>query len=215
MRFEDKIYGVLRQRAEQRQVDIAPRRRRKSWLLASGAAGAALVTGAGVAFAVWSTSGSGSGASKAATLVISVSGTAPTTGGSSVHPLSVPGGSSGTSGGDLNVTITNNNGYTVYVDSIQQNGLVTVSGASGTCPSDSGTFPSSVTQGSFAYAGGYAAGTPPTYSSYTLPAPIAVPSSASPQTVTITNVVGMTNSSPTGCQGAILTIPVSVTLGTS
>ena len=168
----------------------------------------ALLLGFGIAWAVWTTTGTGSASSKAGTLVVTVSGTAPSTGGNSVHPFSVPGGSAGTLGGDLNVTITNNNGYTLYVDSIQQAGLIT---SSGSCPSDTGTFPGSVTQGSYAYVGG----APPTYANYTLPSPIAVPSSGSPQTITITNVVGMTNSSPTGCQGATLTVPVTLTLGTS
>ena len=182
--------------------------------------GISIVAGGSLAYAAWTaTATGGKGAGQAGTITVQASSTAPTFGsGQTVHPGSVAGGTSaaGTLGGDLYLTVTNNNGYPLYIDTIQQAGLVSASGGTGgTCSSDSGTFPSSVTMGSDAFVGTLTSGSP-TYASYTLPAQsVQVPSSATAQTIQIPNVLGMTSSSPNVCQGAALTVPVTVTLGTS
>lgn len=205
--------SLIRRIADRHDQRRAAGRKRSPKVVAIALA-IAIVGTAGVAYAAWQTTASGgSGAGKTALLAVTASGTAPTFGGTNqVHPGSTVGGTLTTQGGDLSVTITQNNGFTLYVDSIQQAGLIT---ASGSCPADTGTFPGSVTLGSDAYVGTFSAGPPTSYTSYTLPSPVAVTTSASAQTITIPDVIGMTAASPNTCQNVTLTVPVTLVLGTS
>ena len=199
------VLKYLADRQEDRRAGVKGRWTRRAFIMTL----ASVLGIAGVAYGAWQVTGSGGKASaQTGTITVNVSATAPSFGGTNtVHPGSVANGSGATQGGDLSVTITQNNGYTLYVDSIQQAGLIPLSGS---CPADTGTFPGSVTMGSDAYVG-----TSTSYTSYTLPTPVAVPSSASPQTINIPNVVSMSASSPNTCQNVSLTIPVTLTLGTS
>lgn len=186
----------------------------RSTVIATGTAGAMVLVG-GVAYAVWSATGTGSSTSQAGTIQFSVSGTAPTFGaGNTVHPGSVAGGTGDGLGGDLFVTINNTSGFSLKATQVAQSGLVSVTPLSGsTCATDTGTFPNQ-SSNSAAFVGtqapaAYGATTTGPLATYTLASPVTIPAGSS--TIKLTNVVGMGTASLTGCQGATLTIPVTVT----
>jgi hypothetical protein len=147
--------------------------------------GAAVIvmTGTGIAYAAWTASGSGSGYAKATTAqaLTTVDATADT-----VAQL-YPGAS-----GDVHVTIHNPNPYPVTVTSIGKvsNGTITASGGTGTCTTTGVSFDGA------------------TGLSILVPAKSnGVDGSAS---YTLVGKAHMDNSSDDGCQGAVFTIPVSL-----
>jgi hypothetical protein len=145
--------------------------------------GAAVIvmTGTGIAYAAWTASGSGSGYAKATTAQVLTTVDATA---DTVAQL-YPGGS-----GDVRVTIHNPNPYPVKVTSISGNGTITASGGSGTC---------TVTGVSFDGATGLSILVPARSNN--------VDGSAS---YTLTGNAHMDNTSDDGCQGAVFTIPVSL-----
>lgn len=96
------------------QISVAPATPRQKWarrLVALGAANA-VVLGGGVAYAVWTSTGSGAGTSKAATLVAPTvtAGTAPA---GQLYPGLTANGTS--AGGDLVVVASNPNAFPITV----------------------------------------------------------------------------------------------------
>ena len=94
------------------QISVSPATSRQKWarrIVALGAANA-VVLGGGVAYAVWTSTGTGAGTSKAATFqaITITGGTAPA---GQLYPGLVPDGS--TVGGDLKVVTTNPNPFAV------------------------------------------------------------------------------------------------------
>lgn len=141
-----------------------------------------VIVGSGVAYAYWTTSGTGSGTAKAATAspLSTVSAVASTTG------LLYPGAI-----GDLKVTFDNPNPFPVTVKSLSAGtGAVTASGGASTC---STTGVSLLSQSNL---------------SILVPAKSGTDGQT---TATVTGAVQMDNSSDSGCQGATFTVPVSFT----
>ncbi|MBV8930341.1 MAG: hypothetical protein JO152_14560 [Mycobacteriaceae bacterium] len=168
---------------------------------------------AGIAYAAWTTTATGNATSKADTLSISINAAAAYSGAADLlHPGLQANGT--TTGGDLQLSVTNNNSYTLFVDTIQQNGLITTSNT-GTCANDTGTFPGTVTSASQVYVGTGAA-YPTTTGGFTVTptaGSISIPSGTS--VITIAHVVSMTSTSANGCQGVSFTVPVLLTAGSS
>lgn len=186
---------------------------RRTAVVSIGTASAVVLAG-GVAYAAWSATGSGTGAAKAGSITFTVNGTAPTFGsaGTTVHPGSVAGGTGDSAGGSLFVSINNTSGFTLKATQIQQTGGVVVT-ASGTCASDTGSLPT-LSSNSAAFVGtqapaSYGAATTGNIAAYQLPSAVTIPTGTS--TIELTNVVGMGTASLTGCQGASLSIPVTIT----
>jgi hypothetical protein len=160
---------------------------------------AVAVVGAGIAYAAWSQSASGSGAAKSATVAFTVQTTS-TTSGSAITNLLRPGSVAGTAsgdtvGGDLKITLNNTSGFPVHVTQVVAIGAVTSDKAGCTAAT------SGVQVG--------AAGT------YTVPvATLTVAGDSANHDVVIPNALSMTTGSDTTCQGATFTIPVTVTVST-
>lgn len=158
--------------------------------LASVLAGAALGA-TGVALAAWTSPGTGSATAQAATaqpLTVDVSATtAPT---NTLFP-----GATGTTAGDLVVRVTNPNPYPVVVTSVTQDtaaGKFVTSSAGAACTDAPGTAnPTGVT---LAASSGLSSAVP----------------AGTTSTLTLSRVVSMATTSANGCQGAQLTIPVTV-----
>jgi len=146
--------------------------------LAAAAATSALAIGGLVAYAAWTTSGSGTGsvAARSASALVVGDGTTSTT--------LYPNGKA-----DLTVTLQNTNDYNVDVTSIAQGALVSGS-ASPVAVSDNhnGCTAADVTF------------TPPTVDF--------VIGAHTTYTLTLTNAVSMSNSAEDACQGATFTVPV-------
>ena len=132
---------------------------------------------AGVAFAAWNASGTGSGYAKATTAqVLTTSDVAATT-----TAQLFPGGTA-----DVKIKISNPNPYPVRITSITGNGAIT-SDKGAACDASTGVTFTNQTGLTLDLAAG-ATGT------------LTVPSS-----------VSMTNASDNSCQGAVFTVPVSIT----
>jgi hypothetical protein len=131
---------------------------------------------AGVAFAAWTATGSGSGYAKATTAqaltTVDVSATTPAT----LYPGAT---------GNVKLSISNPNPYPVTVSSVSGNGAIT-SDKGAACNASTGV----------------------TYSNQT-GLSLAVPAAGS-ATFTLTGAVAMSNASDDSCQGAVFTIPVSL-----
>jgi hypothetical protein len=179
------------------------------------ASGAAIAMASGVAYAVWSSTGAGTGAAKSGTITFVVNASAPTFGGTgtTVHPGSVAGGTGDSAGGSLFVSINNTSGFALKATQVQQTGGVTVTTPSGTCASDTGSLPS-LSSNSAAFVGtqapaSYGATTTGNISAYQLLSAVTIPTGTN--TIELPNVVGMGTASLTGCQGGSLSIPVTIT----
>jgi hypothetical protein len=162
------------------------RPRRHAARLAAGAAALAVLAGAGVAYAAWTASGTGTAGAKATTFQpLTVSAGATTA-------LLYPGGSA-----DAVVSITNPNPFPVKITQIGQDttpGKYVSSDQGASCTDASGsTHPTGVTLTT-------ATGTPLA----------SVPANSSAP-VTLTGKVTMSAASDNGCQGATFAIPVTVT----
>ena len=124
------------------------------------------------------------------------SGTATGKAGSALNPTTtVVAGSAITSGllypglsGDVKITVNNPNPYPVRVTNINGTGAVTASGGTGTCTTTGVTFTNT-----------------------TLSSGNAIAANAS-ATFTLTDAANMSTSSQDGCQNAVFTIPVLVTV---
>ena len=131
---------------------------------------------AGVAFAAWTATGSGSGYAKATTAqalsTVDVSASTPAT----LYPGAT---------GNVKLSISNPNPYPVTVSSVSGNGAIT-SDKGAACNASTGV----------------------TYSNQT-GLSLAVPAAGS-ATFTLTGAVSMSNASDDSCQGAVFTIPVSL-----
>jgi hypothetical protein len=131
---------------------------------------------AGVAFAAWTATGSGSGYAKATTAqaltTVDVSASTPAT----LYPGAT---------GNVKLSINNPNPYPVTVSSVSGNGAIT-SDKGAACNASTGV----------------------TYSNQT-GLSLAVPAAGS-ATFTLTGAVSMSNASDDSCQGAVFTIPVSL-----
>ena len=147
--------------------------RKKVFILA---AAAILVVAAGVAYAAWTSSGSGNGYAKATTAqalgTIDVSATTPAT----LYPGAT---------GDLKIEIDNPNPYPVRISSVSGTGTIT---------SDKGAACNASTGVTFTDQSGL-----------TLDVP-----AASSATFTLSGTVAMSNASDNSCQGAVFTVPVSL-----
>jgi hypothetical protein len=103
---------------------MAARKRKFGKRVAGLSVAIAISLAAGIAYAAWTTNGSGSGYAKAGTAnsltTVDASGSVTTT--------LVPGGS-----GDFAVTVSNPNAYPVAVSAVTLNGSVSGSGGIGTC----------------------------------------------------------------------------------
>jgi hypothetical protein len=131
---------------------------------------------AGVAFAAWTATGSGSGYAKATTAqaltTVDVSASTPAT----LYPGAT---------GNVKLSISNPNPYPVTVSSVSGNGAIT-SDKGAACNASTGV----------------------TYSNQT-GLSLAVPAAGS-ATFTLAGAVSMSNASDDSCQGAVFTIPVSL-----
>jgi hypothetical protein len=131
---------------------------------------------AGVAFAAWTATGSGSGYAKATTAqaltTVDVSASTPAT----LYPGAT---------GNVKLSISNPNPYPVTVSSVSGNGAIT-SEKGAACNASTGV----------------------TYSNQT-GLSLAVPAAGS-ATFTLAGAVSMSNASDDSCQGAVFTIPVSL-----
>lgn len=157
------------------------RTRRRATTVTAGVLALA-VAGSGIAYAVWTVTGSGTASARAGTAlppsVTAVVGTSFTSG------FLYPGGT-----GDLKVSVTNPNPYPVQVtDVLPVAGAVTGSGGIGSC---------TTTGVSFA---GRTLTTGNVYSSHQT------------KILTLQKAVSMSNAADNGCQNAVFSIPVSVTL---
>jgi hypothetical protein len=166
-----------------RRTPAAPRRRRRAIGRTAVMIGIMLaVGGTGVAWAAWSSTGTGSATAAAGTAqaptTTSVSGAAITTG------LLYPGGPAGA----VTLTVNNPNPYAVVVTLVAGDGAVTASGGLGTC-STTGV--------------GFTAQNPSSDNA------VAANGSA---TLTLAGAATMGTASETGCQSAVFTIPVTVTI---
>lgn len=163
-----------------RLAGVLARRWRRTPFVFGLVAALVLGLGAGSAFAYFTSTGSGSGAATVGHVtgvtVLKSTGTA--------SPKLQPGAS-----GDLKLTITNPNHFTVTVVHIKQApGTIGVSGAKGACTG--ATSGVSVPTETISYSVG-AGGT---------------------YTITIATGAHLGTTSPTGCQGATFSIPVTITV---
>ena len=138
--------------------------------------GVGVVMAASIAFAAWTTGGSGSGyvAAGSTQNLTTLSVAASTT--SLLYP---------TGSADVTVKINNPNSYPVRVTSVAGNGAIT---------SDKGAACDAATGVTYANQTGLALDVP----------------AAGSQTFTLAGSVSMTNASDNSCQGAVFTIPVSL-----
>jgi hypothetical protein len=200
------IFGLEIQRARfQRRRAFTPRR------VLALVATAGLVTALGTAYAAWTSSANGSAAAKAGTITFTLQATSASSGiTNTLRPGSVAGTATGdATGGDLKVTLNNTSGFTVHVTSVVLNGLVTNDKTGAGCTNDTGTFPGSVVAGNH----GVTVGTAGTFTpSGAVSATLTVPGTGVSTDVTIPNALNMATSSNTNCQGAIFTVPVTVTV---
>jgi len=157
--------------------------------IAAATAATALGVGGVIAYAAWTSSGSGSGtisAGNASALVVADAHSA-----STLYP-------NGT--GDLVVTLTNNNPYNVSVTAIAQGALSSGSATPAAITVDNGHSSCNV-------------------SSVTLTAPalsgVVVGKNGGTYTLTLHNAVAMDNSAVDACQGATFTVPVVATAASS
>ena len=173
----------------------------------------AIITAGGIAWATWTNTATGTAGAGAGTLTLTASaGSNPT---NKLWPGVTAGVTSGaTAGGDLVLSVTNNQSLPIKITSVTQNGAITQSGGSGTpaCTSDTGT---STNISALGNSGVYVSATAPagvggttTYTTYSGFTAVTVSANTSNVAVTIPNAVTMTSSSANGCQGATFSIPV-------
>jgi hypothetical protein len=140
------------------------------------------IGGTGVAWAAWSSTGTGSATAIAGTALAptttAVSGAAITTG------LLYPGGPAG----DVVLTVNNPNPYPVVVTQVAGGGAVTAGGGLGTCSTTGVGFTNQN------------------------PSSDNVVAANGSATLTLTGAATMSTASETGCQSAVFTIPVAVTI---
>lgn len=155
--------------------------------LVSGALAVGLMA-VGIAFAAWTASGTGNGYAKATTAAAlsSDDASASTTG------QLYPGGE-----GDVVLTVRNPNPYPVLVKGIADNATIT-SSKGANCNGSTG-----VTFDDFTYDSATM-----TAATYTVPAKSAGVDGS--KTITLANAANMSNASHNDCQGAVFTIPVSI-----
>ena len=176
----------------ERAVQRSARRKRRYAVIGVSVA---ILLVAGVAFAAWTASGSGSGSAQAIT--------AQDLGTDAATPQSAqlyPGGT-----GDLEITITNPNPYPVRVTSVQFDSSSFVTSNQGAaCTDDPTNDPAHVTGVTF---DGYTAdGVTNQY----LDVPAASGATDGSATFTLTGTVSIDNTSDNGCQGAVFDIPVTL-----
>lgn len=197
------------------RVELTPAQRWMRRALVIGV-GSALVMGGGVAYAFWTTTASGSGSSAAITLTVTANAAPSTTITNQLYPgnLATVGGSTG---GDLVVNVTYLKGPALKALSVVQAGPVSVDAthAGAGCTSDTGTAPNITAIGaSGVYVGTSkpTAGSPPTYTSYSIPVASqpTLTAAAGAQNVPLPFVLSMDTTSNTNCQGATFTVPVTV-----
>lgn len=130
----------------------------------------------GLAYAAWTSSGSGSGYAKAGTAqqLTTVDVSANTT--ATLYPGS---------NGNVRIKIANPNPYPVRVTDVTGNGAITADAGHASCVSTGVTFTNQTGQS------------------------IDVAANGDTET-TLTNAASMSNASDNGCQGAVFTIPVSL-----
>jgi hypothetical protein len=177
----------------------------------------AALLGTGVAYATWTNSASGSAASGAGTLTLTV-----VSAGSSFNNKLFPGAVAGTatgatSGGDLVLNVTNPQGFAVKITGVTQNGPVTVTGGSGSPACTSDTAGTGTNIASFGISGVWISSTKPsvsptTYTQQAVSPNVTVAGNASNVPVTLPNVVSMDTTSANGCQGATFTMPVTLAI---
>lgn len=165
-----------------------PTLRRRHKLLVAGAAGLlSLGVGAGAAWGFWTTGGSGTGTATGASIgpvtLVAVTGSPST-------PL-YPGGT-----GDVVFNISNSNAYPVTLSSVtlEAGHSITASNGIGTCSGSGGV--SFTTQ------------TP----NITIPANTATNGYPNGFPVDLAGAASMSTSSPTGCQGATFSVPITITV---
>ena len=142
----------------------------------------AMTFGTGVAFAAWTSTGTGNAMAKAGNsttpTTTDLTAAAVTTG-----PL-YPGGAAG----DVYIKVNNPGSYPFKVTDVTGNGTITASGGTGTCTT-----------------------TGVSYTNQTIAAAnqVSIPAGDN-ATIKLAGAVSMDNTSQTGCQGALFTIPVTV-----
>jgi hypothetical protein len=166
------------------QVTVAEATPAQKWMRRAAAIGVtgAVVLSSGVAYAVWTASGSGSGSAKAGTAsqLTTVSATASTT------SLLYPNGPAA----DLRVAFDNPNPFAVKVTAVSAGtGSVTGTGGIGSCTTTGVTL------------------APQTGQSILVPAKSG--STDGTATATLTGAVSMDGTSDNGCQSATFVVPVS------
>jgi hypothetical protein len=149
--------------------------------VAAGAAVAALGVGGMIAYAAWTSSGSGSGtvSARSASALVVADGSAVNT----LYP---------TGKADLKVTLTNNNAYNVNVTSIVLGALASGSPTAAAISVDGGHSSCNVAEVTY---------TAPTITGLVVGA-------NSTTTVTLTQALSMSNNANDNCQGATFTVPV-------
>jgi phosphatidate phosphatase APP1 len=173
-----------------------------------------VVVGAVAAYAAWTSTATGNGAAKAGSVTVTLAVTSTSSGTAitnTLRPGSVAGTASGdATGGDLKMTLNNTSGFTVHVTSVAINGLVTNDKTGSGCTNDQGpfTFPNAATPGNH----GVTVGSAGTYT--VVPTTFTVPGTGVNTDIVIPNALNMATSSNTGCQSAVFTIPVTVTVST-
>lgn len=191
----------------------------KRTALVAVATAAATIAASGLAYAFWTSNGSGNGTSKAGTINFTTTAGTATGVVNLLRPGSIAGTLTGdTVGGDLVVHINNTSGFPIKIVAVQQYGLVTndKSAATPACTADTGTAGSAGDATTLA--------TAPTITNsatnsgvtvgqsafkYTPATPITVATGANVD-VPIPAALNMATTSVTGCQGAVFTIPVQV-----
>jgi hypothetical protein len=188
------------------------RRRLTPRRVIAGGVASVLLIGVGAVYAAWTSTASGNAAAKAGTITFTLQTTSTTSGTAitnTLRPGSVAGTTTGdATGGDLKITLNNTSGFTVHVTSVAIGGLVTNDKTGSGCTNDTGTFPGSVVAGNH----GVSIGAAGTYA--VVPTTFTVPGTGVNTDLVIPNAVAMATTSNTGCQGAVVTIPVTVTVST-
>jgi hypothetical protein len=158
-------------------------RKARRRLLGAGLAVGLAVAVAGSGAAYAAWSSSGAGNAAAVAGTAQAPTTSAVSGGAFTSGLLYPGGS-----GDVKLTVSNPNPYPVRVTSVAGNGAVTASGGTGSCATTGVSF----TGTTLSTNNGVAAGGSATF--------------------TLPGAATMSTGSDDGCQGALFTIPVTVTV---
>jgi hypothetical protein len=158
-----------------------------------------VVLGAGIASAAaWTSTASGAAAATASTMTFTATAGSPTCTGGSPNNCPYP---SSSATGDLVLTITNSNRFTIHVTSVTLTNTPTFTGGSkGTCNTNTLAQLSVPTT---------AIAVPTTNVATASPSTAAA--SGGTQTITLVNAVTMGTTADDGCQGVGFTFPASVT----